>query len=250
MIRRPTLATALIRCCRVDNNVLSTYYVCIANWFVKKIEMAQDELNVRKAIADIELIRRVLDQADHKTDTADLFGFLAGFELFSGDALTELLMLGGQSPELRLAGIGIIASILAGLVILLYFVIWRAAQHSGEEFNSYVVRNFRYARLLSYLSDLMMKFGAIALVMLAGHPEWIAPLLLAFTGDYLVQGRLFTLPTRMAVILGAFCIGVGFFQFIVGLEQLLVPLIVFSVIACVSTGRLIRLRRQQNHSAA
>ena len=268
MIRPPTLATALIRCCRVDNNVLSTYYVCITNWFVQKIKMAQDELNVRKAIADIELIRRVLDQADHKTDTADLFGvtltanitlqslalisatFLAVFELFSGDALTELLMLGGQSPELRLAGIGIIASILAGLVILLYFVIWRAAQHSGEEFNSYVVRNFRYARLLSYLSDLMMKFGAIALVMLAGHPEWIAPLLLAFTGDYLVQGRLFTLPTRMAVILGAFCIGVGFFQFIVGLEQLLVPLIVFSVIACVSTGRLIRLRRQQNHSAA
>ena len=148
-------------------------------------------------------------------------------------------MLGGQSPELRLVGIGIIASILAGLVILLYFVIWRAARHSGEEFNSYVVRNFRYARLLSYLSDLMMKFGAVALVMLAGHPEWIAPLLLAFTGDYLVQGRLFTLPTRMAVILGAICIGAGFFQFIAGLEQLLVPLIVFSVIACFSTGRLI-----------
>ena len=230
--------------------------------------MSQDELSVRKAIADIELIRRVLDQAYHKTIKTGLFGvtltanivlqglaltsaiLLAAIELFSGGGLTRLLMLGGQSPELRLVGIGVIASILAGLVILLYFVIWRAARHSGEEFNSYVVRNFRYARLLSYLSDLMMKFGAIALVMLAGHPEWIAPLLLAFTGDYLVQGRLFTLPTRMAVILGAFCIGVGFFQFIVGLEQLLVPLIVFSVIACVSTGRLIRLRRQQNHSAA
>ena len=229
--------------------------------------MTQDELSVRKAIADVELIRRVLDQAHHKTAAADLFGvtltanivlqslalasaiLLVAIELLSGGALTDLLMLGGQSPELRLVGIGIIASILAGLVILLYFVIWRAAQHSGEEFNSYVVRNFRYARLLSYLSDLMMKFGAIALVMLAGHPEWIAPLLLAFTGDYLVQGRLFTLPTRMAVILGATCIGAGFLQFIAGLDQLLVPLIVFSVIACVSTGRLIRLQRQQNHAA-
>jgi hypothetical protein len=229
--------------------------------------MSQDELSVRKAIADIELIRRVLDQADHKTVKTGLFGvtltanivlqglaltsaiLLAAIELFSGGGLTRLLMLGGQSPELRLVGIGVIASILAGLVILLYFVIWRAARHSGEEFNSYVVRNFRYARLLSYLSDLMMKFGAIALVLLAGHPEWIAPLLLAFTGDYLVQGRLFTLPTRMAVILGAICVGAGVLQFIAGLEQLLVPLIVFSVIACISTGRLIRLRRQQSHEA-
>ena len=228
--------------------------------------MSQDELSVRKAIADIELLRRVLDQADHKTVKTGLFGvtltanivlqglaltsaiLLAAIELFSGGGLTRLLMLGGQSPELRLVGIGVIASILAGLFILLYFVIWRAARHSGEEFNSYVVRNFRYARLLSYLSDLMMKFGAIALVLLAGHPEWIAPLLLAFTGDYLVQGRLFTLPTRMAVILGAICIGAGFFQFIAGLDQLLVPLIVFSLIACVSTGRLIRLHRQQNHA--
>ena len=227
--------------------------------------MAQDELSVRKAIADVELIRRVLDQADHKTATTGLFGvtltanivlqslalisaaLLIAVELFSGGALTHLLMLGGQSPKLRLVGIGIIASILTGLVIVLYFVIWRAAQHSGEEFNSYIVRNFRYARLLSYLSDLMMKFGAIALVMLAGHPEWIAPLLLAFTGDYLVQGRLFTLPTRMAVILGAICIAASFCQFIAGIEQLLLPLIVFSVIACVSTGRLIRLRRQQSH---
>ncbi len=28
--------------------------------------MTQDELSVRKAIADVELIRRVLDQAHHK----------------------------------------------------------------------------------------------------------------------------------------------------------------------------------------
>ncbi|MGE4634720.1 MAG: hypothetical protein AAEI92_05130, partial [Arenicellales bacterium] len=146
--------------------------------------MAQDELNIRKAIADVELIRRVLDQADHKAAATGLFGvtltanivlqslalisaaLLAAVELFGGGALTRTLMLGGQSPELRLVGIGIMASILGGLVVLLYFVIWRAARHSGEEFNSYVVRNFRYARLLSYLSDLMMKFGAIALVML------------------------------------------------------------------------------------
>ena len=35
--------------------------------------MTQDELSVRKAIADVELIRRVLDQADHKAAKAGLF---------------------------------------------------------------------------------------------------------------------------------------------------------------------------------
>ena len=163
--------------------------------------------------------------------------------------LTRTLMLGRQSPDLSLIGIGLMGGILVGLVILLYFVIWRAARHNGEEFNAYIVRNFRYARLLSYLSDLLMKFTAVALVLLAGRPEWVPPLLLVFTGDYLVQGRLFTLPTRTAVLLGALCIAIGLFQFVAGLESLIPPLAVFSAIASVSIGRLIRLHRVQNQNA-
>ena len=137
------------------------------------------------------------------------------------------------------------AGILIGLVILLYLVIWRAARNSREEFNAYIVRNFRYARLLSYLSDLLLKFAAVALVMLAGHPDWIPPLLLAFTGDYLVQGRLFTLPTRSAVTLGAICIAIGLCQFLAGIHTLLLPLTVFTAVAAISTGRLMRLHRKQ-----
>ena len=83
--------------------------------------------------------------------------------------------------------------------------------------------------------------------MLAGHPEWIPPLLLAFTGDYLVQGRLFTLPTKSAVILGVICIGTGLYQFLTDLQTLLLPLIVFTAVAMISTGRLIRLHRKQAH---
>jgi hypothetical protein len=81
--------------------------------------------------------------------------------------------------------------------------------------------------------------------MLAGHPDWIPPLLLAFTGDYLVQGRLFTLPTRSAVILGAICIAIGLCQFLAGIQTLLLPLAVFTAVAAISTGRLIRLNRTQ-----
>jgi len=228
--------------------------------------MSPEELNVRKAIADVELIRRVLDQAEqHESpaQTMELFGvtltanlilqglalgvsaLLLLIELLSRGTLTEMLMLGGTFPDIRLVGIGLIAGILIGLVILLYFVIWRAARNSGEELNAYIIRNFRYARLLSYLSDLLLKFAAVALVMLAGRPEWIPPLLLAFTGDYLVQGRLFTLPTRLAVLLGALCIAAGLYQFLAEIQTLLPPLIVFTTVAMISIGRLIRLHRRQ-----
>ena len=158
-------------------------------------------------------------------------------------------MLGATFPDIRLVGIGFIAGILIGLVILLYFVIWRAARNSGEELNAYIVRNFRYARLLSYLSDLLLKFTAVALVMLAGHPEWVPPLLLAFTGDYLVQGRLFTLPTRLAVLLGTLCIAAGLYQFLAQIPTLLTPLAVFTLVALISMTRLIRLHRGQVDAA-
>ena len=232
--------------------------------------MSPEELNVRKAIADVELIRRVLDQAEQNetpAQTTGLFGvtlpanlilqglalgvsaLLLLIELLSRGALTEMLMLGAAFPDIRLVGIGLMAGILIGLVVLLYFVIWRAARNSGEELNAYIVRNFRYARLLSYLSDLLLKFAAVALVMLAGRPEWIPPLLLAFTGDYLVQGRLFTLPTRLAVLLGTLCIATGLYQFLAQIETLLMPLGIFTLVALISLGRLIRLSRNQVDAA-
>ena len=232
--------------------------------------MSPEELDVRKAIADVELIRRVLDQAEQNetpAQTTGLFGvtltanlilqglalgvsaLLLVIELLSWGTLTEMLMLGATFPDIRLVGIGLMAGILIGLVILLYFVIWRAARNSGEELNAYIVRNFRYARLLSYLSDLLLKFAAVALVMLAGRPEWIPPLLLAFTGDYLVQGRLFTLPTRLAVLLGTLCIATGLYQFLAQIQTLLMPLGIFTLVALISLGRLIRLHRSQVDAA-
>ena len=229
--------------------------------------MSSEQLDIRKAIADVELIRRVLDQVESnhsKSHAVDLFGvtlsanlvvqglafasaaLLLLTELISGAYLSRALMLGATLPDLRIVGIGLIAAILLGLVVFLYLVIWKAARESGEEFNAYIVRNFRYARLLSYLSDLLIKFLAVALVIWAGHPEWVAPLLTLFTGDYLVQGRLFTLPTRTAVFLGAAAIAVGLAQFFVGNSTLLIPLLIFVGITGISLGRLFSLRRAQN----
>jgi len=226
--------------------------------------MASEELDIRKAIADVELIRRVLNQAENQpveaphvdllgvTVTANLViqtvavalaGALLLTEALGQRYLSRLLELGATAPDLRLLGVALIAGLLVGLVILLYLVIWRAARNSGEDFNQYLVRNFRYARLLSYLSDLFIKFVAVSLLILGGHTAWIGPLLLVFTGDYLIQGRLFTLSTRVAIGLGAFCIVAGLIQFFMGVVSLLPALVFFTAIGAASMGRLIRIRK-------
>lgn len=226
--------------------------------------MASEELDIRKAIADVELIRRVLNQAENEpveaphvdllgvTVTANLViqavavalaGALLLTEALGQRYLSRLLELGAAAPDLRLLGVALIAGLLVGLVILLYLVIWRAARNSGEDFNQYLVRNFRYARLLSYLSDLFIKFVAVSLLILGGHTAWIGPLLLVFTGDYLIQGRLFTLSTRVAIGLGAFCIVAGLVQFFMGMVSLLPALVFFTAIGAASMGRLIRIRK-------
>jgi len=233
--------------------------------------MKDDPLDVRQAIADVALLRRVLHQIEQKRtdqESAGLFGTtlnakmllqggalcialaLAIVEIFSNNVISRSMILGNESLDLRLAGIGIVAVMLLGMITALYFVLWRAARPNGEEFGAYIARNFRYARHVSYLSDLLMKFVAVALVLLAGQSQWVAPLLMAFTGDYLLQGRLFTLPTKAAVALGAVCIGGALLQFLSHSDSLLIPLAVFSVISAVSVGRLIHLYQNQGGSAA
>ena len=233
--------------------------------------MKDDPLDVRQAIADVALLRRVLHQIEQKRtdqESAGLFGTtlnanmllqggalcialaLAIVEIFSDNVISRAMILGNESLDLRLAGIGIVALMLLGMVTALYFVLWRAARHNGEEFGAYIARNFRYARHVSYLSDLLMKFVAVALVLLAGKSQWVAPLLMAFTGDYLLQGRLFTLPTKTAMALGVVCIGGALLQFLSHSDSLLIPLAVFSVISAFSIGRLIHLHQNQGGSTA
>ncbi len=226
--------------------------------------MKDDPIDVRQAIADVALLRRVLNQIEQRdTDQtpSQLFGttvntnmllqggallsalVLGCVELFSKGMVFRSLVLEKGSADLRLIGIGIVAAILVGIVTALYFVLWRAAQQRGEEFGAYIKRNFRYARHVSYLSDILMKFFAVALLLLAGQSQWIAPLLMAFTGDYLLQGRLFTLPVKLATILGAVCIAGGIAQFVLESNSLLIPLAVFSTISALSIGRLIKLQQ-------
>ncbi len=165
-------------------------------------------------------------------------------EIFSGDAIFRFLTLAHAPSDTHLVGIIIIA-----MTIGLHFLS-RAVQKNGEEFGAYIKHNFRYSRQVSYLSDLLMKFFAAALLLLANQSQWIAPLLMAFTGHYLLQVRLFTLPTKLAVFFGVGCIGGAIFQFLIQSSSLITPLLIFAVITFISIVRLVKLKQQQNKFSA
>jgi hypothetical protein len=224
--------------------------------------------DIQQALKDIALIRRVLNQSDRDATDAKLVGvtldanlilqmtaFIVAFalsvvEIFGGNSMSITLNSGAQNRDLMTFGVGLMGTIIAGLVVVLYFILWRAARHNGEEFGTYVTRNFRYVQNLSLVSDLLMKFATLSLLLLAGKPQWIAPALLAFTGDYLLQGRLFTLSTKLGVALGTICVAGAFAQFLANSALLVIPLLAFTAIAGISVGRLALRYRQQSTASA
>lgn len=244
--------------------------VCNTNQFVieRARTMTHANMDVQKALADVALIRRALDQTGQDQMDTRLVGVtleanlllqtvafvsamgLCLLEIISGNAMTQTLMTGGQLDEFRRFGIGMMGIILIVLLFTLYFVLWRAALHNGENLGEYITRNFRYVRNLSLISDLLMKFITLALLLLANKPEWVAPVLLAFTGDYLLQGRFFTFPTKASSLLGIACLSAAIAQFFSHNPALIYPLAGFALIAGLSTARLaLRHRRQQNLGA-
>ena len=91
-----------------------------------------------------------------------------------------------------------------------------------------------------------MKFIGVALIVLANKPEWIAPLLVAYIGDYLLQQRFFTLSLKVSAVLGVVCIGIAISLFVKGVFTLVVPLSVFSLILAISISKLaIKYKQQQ-----
>lgn len=230
--------------------------------------MNSTNFDIQKALTDIALIRRALNQTDQDQMDARLVGvtldanlllqavaFVSALALFlieiiSDNAITQTLMTGGQIDEFRRFGIGFMGFILVVLLITLYFVLWRAALHNGENMRSYITRNFKYVKNLSLISDVLIKFITLSLLLLAGKAEWIAPVLMAFTGDYLLQGRFFTLPTKTSALLGIGCLVAAFAQFVSNSHALLLPLGVFTFIAGISTARLAIRYQQQKTTAA
>lgn len=223
--------------------------------------------SIQSAVSDLAIIRRAIDKAAGRDPsipaqtTAMDAGFiiqglclviavaLLAYELVSGREMTEIMLLSASDAEL--GWLGLLQVALAGLALLMcvYFLVWRAARHSGQSFNDYLVRNFQYLRNLSFVSDLLVKFIPLSFVVLAGRPEWVAPLLSLYIADYLFQGRFFTLSTRVSLFFAGVSLLAAAAQYFGQSVQLVWPLLHFSVVSSASLIYLVGARRDAVRTA-
>ena len=216
-------------------------------------------IELQNALSDVEVIKQIINREEKDgrlvgitlksnivllAAASFLSATLCIIEIISKGSMTITLLAAPHSSELKYFGIGFMALILITLTALLYFILWRAAKHNNEEYKDYIARNFIYFKSTSLMSDLLMKFIAIALLVLANKPEWIALMLTAFIGDYLLQGRFFTLPNKTSMVLGLICFSITLAMFIKTNANLLIPLAVFSVVSISSLVRLLAKQQQ------
>ena len=217
--------------------------------------------DIQRAISDLAVIRRAIERVGgpevRRPAVATILVqggafclaiLFAGFELRSDHAQTALLVLSRDHEWVRVSGIADVAILLLLITVSVYLIVSSAARKQEESLDSYLAKHFHYLKNFSFLADLFVKFVIFSLIVLARKPEWIAPLLSLFTADYLFQGRLFTLPVRLALGVGALCVVAAVYQFRASDPTLLYPLLTFSLVSGLSL--LLSLRSYRTAGAA
>lgn len=217
--------------------------------------------NVQQAVRNLADIRRAISRAEVDSGKSGLpprsdlhlmlhivlfalAGGLLALELVHSPTPTQVLYLSHFSWTARFIWVGSIALCVVGLVVALYVAVWRAARRSEELFEDFIARNFVYLRNLSFLSDLYMKFVLLSVVILAGRPDWVSSLLIMCIGDYLLQGRVFVLPWRLAFCLGVLCFLFGGVQLLFLQGTLWYALIAFLIVTGTSLSFIAKARRE------
>lgn len=151
-------------------------------------------------------IRNVLDANLILQISALIFviGLIIGEYAF-GHLISEGLVLSQSYRQMAIFGIVEIGLALSLMVMIAYFVVWRASRHAEQSLTEFLTRNFSYLHRLSFVGDLLVKFAVVSLIVLSGKAAWITPVLVLFTGDYLIQGRFFTIPLKWSLALGLLC---------------------------------------------
>lgn len=217
---------------------------------------------LQQAAKDLALIRRAIERtsrpgqstSSQQRTVLDANLFLQGlalaialalgiFELATDNVISVVLRLSPQDPSLTLFGIANIGLALLFLVVCAYFVVWRSAKHAEQPLTIYLTNNFVYLHRLSFIGDLVVKFAVVTLIILSGKPQWFAPLLTLFIGDYLIQGRFFTISLRPALLLGLACFAAAGIQVFTHHDELLWPLAIAVVISALGIMGTIRTRR-------
>ena len=219
----------------------------------------QKTISLEDAVSTLHEIRRVIDRVQPHGGGVEVLrprlalqvgaAMIAGVFLvaeFIDGSITLSFLVSRFHTSYRLFGITSMGVGLFVLIAAVVTILEIGAKSSGQDTTRYIQRHFAQLSLLSFSSDLFVKYAALCGVILALRPDWVAPLLLIFTGDYLLQGRLFSLPFKAGLIGGLLVIGVGILQFLLGSGNMLFPLAVFTAVSLLSALSTLRERRAQS----
>jgi hypothetical protein len=216
--------------------------------------------NVQQVLHDILAIRRSINSFEKNKNsqisetsfqankylqitTLIMGAVMIAIEIFGSGILSETLLTKNANQFWRIYGVVAIGIVLTLCMTILYFVIRRAAQTAQDDLQTYIKRNFTYLQNLSQVSDLFVKFVVISALIWGQKPEWIAPFLFLFTGDYLLQGRFFTLRIRISQVLAVISFVLAACAFAFAVPQVLWPLFWFVTVNILSLKHLLKLKR-------
>lgn len=202
---------------------------------LKKIEGNEFSMPLNKFALDINICFQLL---------CLVFAiFLAGYEFMTEGQITSSMLLSAQDSELGSLGMKTVAIILFALVVVFYFLVWRASVVAKRDFNLYLEANFKFLKNLSLVSDLLVKFVSLYLLVLTGQAHFVSLLLILFVGDYLIQGRFFNLPFSFSATGGVLSFILCFILFYFKKPDLIYPLVVFVVMTIASVVYLLKSKK-------
>lgn len=195
---------------------------------------------VQRAIRDIEIIRRAIEQAERGTATrtsqepwelrTQVGCISLGLVFLVYERLaaqSQVLLASSTDPNIRYFGVFSAAVLLLMLAGVCHVLVRLAARQSNSSIEPFLERHFLYLRNCSFFFDLAIKYFIFAFLICAREPQYVPPLFSLFIADYVFQGRLFVFSLRLGVLLGAFCCSVAIAQALLENSDLAWPLLLF-----------------------
>lgn len=217
-----------------------------------------DILKTQQILEDIEYLKKTLLSSGNKegvhVETIDthfilnilslvVMGFLCMLETLS-HVITLDLLASKDLPSLQSVGLFNTATFLVTMIVGYIAVIYTSAKKGKTSAHKFASDHFVYYKNFAICWDIFLKFCIFSMVVLAGKPEWIAGLLVIFTGDMIVHGRHFYLPLKQSAIAGALSFATGLALLVLGISDINAFFTTFIVINLWSLMNIIALRRK------
>lgn len=203
------------------------------------------------AIADLELVKSLIaPDAGARSSRAAVISeikivflllmactvFLV-WEIVGGRIITEGLLASTNDLEFQVIGIGELAVALLVISSGVYYFAWRRASEMSARLSRTVSRDFPYLAARAFVPDLIAKFAALSVTLVANQPALVGPLLLVFAADYVFQGRFFDLPGALRAVAGSVGLGLAIHAAVTGDPAVIKALTFFATLALASIVR-------------